>query len=79
MGELRCRIRRSRGSRGRPFSGGVSISTRPYCVRREGGGRHEIADTDPTLINDLRTLAEPATMGDPVRLLTWVSKSLAKR
>ena len=47
-------------------------------VRREGGGRHEIADTDPTLINDLRTLAEPATMGDPVRSLTWVSKSPAK-
>jgi hypothetical protein len=47
-------------------------------VRREGGGRREIADTDPTLINDLRTLAEPATMGDPMRPLTWVSKSPAK-
>jgi len=47
-------------------------------VRREGGGRREIADTDPTLINDLRTLAEPATMGDPVHSLTWVSKSPAK-
>jgi Rhodopirellula transposase DDE domain len=47
-------------------------------VRREGGGRREIADTDPTLINDLRTLAEPATMGDPMRPLTWVSKSPSK-
>jgi Rhodopirellula transposase DDE domain len=47
-------------------------------VRREGGGRREIADTDATLINDLRTLAEPATMGDPMRSLTWVSKSPAK-
>jgi len=47
-------------------------------VRREGGGRREIADNDPTLINDLRTLAEPATMGDPMRALTWVSKSPAK-
>jgi DDE family transposase len=47
-------------------------------VRREGGGRREIADTDPTLISDLRTLAEPATMGDPTRSLTWVSKSPAK-
>src|SRR5215467_14728163 len=28
-------------------------------VRREGGGRREIAETDPTLINDLRKLAEP--------------------
>ena len=42
-------------------------------VRREGGGRREIADTNPTLIKDLRTLAEPATMGDPMRPLTWVS------
>lgn len=47
-------------------------------VRREGGGRREIADTDPTLISDLRTLTEPATMGDPMRSLTWVSKSPAK-
>jgi Rhodopirellula transposase DDE domain len=47
-------------------------------VRREGGGRRQIADTDPTLISDLRTLAEPATMGDPTRSLTWVSKSPAK-
>ncbi|HXW29803.1 MAG TPA: ISAzo13 family transposase [Xanthobacteraceae bacterium] len=47
-------------------------------VRREGGGRREIADTNPTLIKDLRTLAEPATMGDPMRPLTWVSKSPAK-
>jgi hypothetical protein len=47
-------------------------------VRREGGGRREIADTDPTLISDLRILTEPATMGDPTRSLTWVSKSPAK-
>ena len=47
-------------------------------VRRKGGGRREIADTDPTLVNDLRILAEPATMGDPMRQLTWVSKSPAK-
>jgi hypothetical protein len=47
-------------------------------VRREGGGRREIAATKPTLINDLRALAEPATMGDPMRSLTWVSKSPAK-
>ena len=47
-------------------------------IRREGGGRHAIADADPTLVDDLRFLAEPATMGDPMRPLAWVSKSPAK-
>jgi len=47
-------------------------------VRREGGGRHEVADDDPTLVADLQRLAEPITMGDPERPLKWVSKSPAK-
>jgi hypothetical protein len=47
-------------------------------VRREGGGRHEVADIDPTLVTDLRRLVEPVTMGDPERPLKWVSKSPVK-
>jgi hypothetical protein len=47
-------------------------------VRRDGGGRHEIADVDTTLVPDLQHLAEPMTMGDPMRPLKWVSKSPAK-
>ena len=47
-------------------------------VRRKGGGRREIADCDTTLVSDLQLLAEPATMGDPMRPLKWVSKSPAK-
>ena len=47
-------------------------------VRREGGGRRAITDIDPTVVDDLRYLAEPTTMGDPERVLTWVSKSPAK-
>ncbi len=34
--------------------------------------------TDRTLLADLRQLLEPATMGDPMRPLLWVSKSHAK-
>ena len=30
---------------------------------------------DPTLLEDLQRLLEPATMGDPMRPLRWVSKS----
>ena len=33
---------------------------------------------DTTLLEDLRQLLEPATMGDPMRPLRWVSKSHAK-
>jgi|SRR5262245_12902923 len=47
-------------------------------VRREGGGRHEVADIDPTLLADLQRLVEPVTMGDPERPLKWVSKSPVK-
>ena len=31
-----------------------------------------------TLLGDLKRLVEPATMGDPMRPLTWVSKSREK-
>jgi hypothetical protein len=47
-------------------------------VRRAGGGRPSLLATDPTLLEDLRRLIEPATLGDPVRPLVWVSKSHAK-
>ena len=47
-------------------------------VRREGGGPKPLTERDPTLVSDLKRLVEPATRGDPMRPLIWVSKSLAK-
>jgi len=47
-------------------------------VRRPGGGGPTLIDKDPTLLENLRHLVEPATMGDPMRPLMWVSKSHAK-
>lgn len=47
-------------------------------VRRPGGGCPTLIATDPTLLENLRQLVEPATMGDPMRPLMWVSKSRAK-
>ena len=47
-------------------------------VRRDGGGRHPLSITDPTLLEDLRQLIEPVTLGDPMRPLLWVSKSHKK-
>ncbi len=48
------------------------------AVRRPGSGRHALTVTDPRLLEALCRLLEPATMGDPVRALLWVSKSHAK-
>jgi hypothetical protein len=47
-------------------------------IRRPGSGRRALTITDVTLLDDLRGLVEPATMGDPMRPLLWVSKSHAK-
>ena len=47
-------------------------------VRRPGGGCPTLVEKDPALLVDLRRLVEPATMGDPMRPLLWVSKSHAK-
>jgi len=47
-------------------------------VRRQGGGRRKLSSLDATLVEDLRRLVEPATRGDPMRPLLWVSKSYDK-
>ena len=47
-------------------------------VRRSGSGRPALTETDRTLLEDLGRLLEPATKGDPMRPLRWVSKSHAK-
>jgi hypothetical protein len=47
-------------------------------VRRAGGGRRALCDTDPGLVPALKRLVQPATLGDPMRPLIWVSKSLEK-
>ncbi len=47
-------------------------------VRRAGGGRLAVAEVDPGLIPELARLVDPATLGDPMRPLIWVSKSMDK-
>jgi hypothetical protein len=47
-------------------------------VRRAGSGRQPLTKAAPTLLEDLRRLVESAALGDPTRLLMWVSKSHAK-
>jgi hypothetical protein len=45
-------------------------------VRRRGGGRKPLTVKDATLLDDLRSLVEPSTRGDPQAPLLWTAKSL---
>jgi transposase len=45
-------------------------------IRKEGAGRKKTVDTDPTLIQDLESLIEPVTRGDPESPLRWTYKSV---
>ena len=47
-------------------------------VRRTGGGRRAVCETDPGLVPALERLVAPAMLGDPMRPLIWVSKSMEK-
>ena len=53
-----------------PLSGGRE--------RRKGGGGKPLAISDPTVVDDLRRLVEPVTVGLPEQPLRWVSKSREK-
>lgn len=50
----------------------------PERIRKPGGGRKPLITTDPRLLDDLRSLVEPATRGDPQSPMLWTSKSLRK-
>ena len=56
----------------------LSESAATERVRRKGGGRPALSQSKPLVLKDLRQLVEPATMGDPMRPLLWVSKSREK-
>jgi hypothetical protein len=47
-------------------------------IRRPGGGRKRLTETDPTLLGDLESLVDPVTRGDPESPLRWTSKSMVK-
>jgi hypothetical protein len=45
-------------------------------VRRPGGGRKKLAETDPGLVPALLALVEDSTRGDPQSPLAWTTKSV---
>jgi Rhodopirellula transposase DDE domain len=68
----------ARSTIGRGLKDMESLDPVQRKVRRPGGGRRSLIETDPTLLADLQRLLDPATVGDPMRPLMWVSKSHAK-
>ena len=49
-----------------------------HRVRRDGGGRKKITDKCPAIMDDLESLVEPLTRGDPESPLRWSCKSTRK-
>jgi hypothetical protein len=47
-------------------------------VQAPGGGPKKLAETDPELTAALKALVDPATRGDPMSLLVWMTKSTKK-
>ncbi len=47
-------------------------------LRRPGAGRKPLTQSDPTLRDDLESLVEPSTRGDPESPLRWSCKSVRK-
>jgi hypothetical protein len=47
-------------------------------IRRPGGGRKALAQTDPELLTALEALLEPSTRGDPESPLRWTCKSIRR-
>jgi hypothetical protein len=47
-------------------------------VRRPGGGRKPLIQTDPDLLAALESLIEPVTRGDPQSPLRWTCKSIRR-
>jgi transposase len=54
----------------------IALPNESLRIRRVGGGRKKRTETDKTLITDLEAIIEPK--GDPMSLLQWTTKSLAK-
>jgi hypothetical protein len=44
-------------------------------VRKPGGGRKPLTQTDPGLVGALESLVDPVTRGDPMSPLRWTTKS----
>jgi len=71
-------VAKNSGSDRKTIRKGISELEKPFLkgrIRKEGGGRKKLQETDATLIKDLEGMIEPK--GDPMTLVQWTTKSLA--
>lgn len=70
-------VARESGSDRKTIRKGITELKQPFPnrVRKAGGGRKKLKDTDTTLVADLEELLEPK--GDPMTLVRWTTKSLS--
>ncbi len=54
------------------LAGGAPVTDR---IRRPGGGRRPLTETDPRLLPALEELIDPETRGHPISPLRWTAKS----
>jgi transposase len=62
----------------RELGGPASSLTPSRRIRRPGGGRKRLEQSDQTLLHDLEQLVDPLTRGDPMSPLRWTCKSTKK-
>ncbi len=67
-----------RGAKDLAAASAAPVQVPRVRVRRAGAGRPRLSEANPAVLDDLRRLVEPATLGDPMRPLLWVSKSREK-
>lgn len=56
----------------------ISSNIRPDRIRKAGGGRKKLKETQKDLLKELEGLIEPVTRGDPESALLWTCKSTYK-
>jgi len=57
---------------------GKAFQRKTYRIRKAGGGRKSLTEKDSFLREDLESLIEPETRGDPESPLRWTCKSVRK-
>lgn len=60
------------------WNGRAKAAPEPQRIRREGGGRKALLESQPELLADLEHWVSPATRGDPMRPLLWTGKSVRR-
>jgi transposase len=54
----------------------IELQAEKGRIRKRGGGRKNEVDKQAGLLSSLKSIVEPHTIGDPMNLLLWTSKSV---